>query len=224
MKRLWVILFALLFSLFAGSCGVGQQEQDGPSAVDEKDSLEPRVEEPKTVYEASESEDVDKEDQRSEPLVTEMPDIDTGPDFRSVKWGMNKEEVKKIETARYQRSAKVNNEEIVLYRHKLFDKYDCSIIYQFGENNKLVIALYALGGLENRYITYNEIMPLLVEKYGKPSEEGQYNAIWHADNCTIGILFTEGYDSMAIMYFNPKYYEEIVKQGLEEKNKKKEEL
>jgi len=151
--------------------------------------------------------------------------IETGPVFRNVNWGMTPEEVQAVETAAFKRSSKNDDGNKVLYfEPKLFDRH-CELAYTFNDSERLIMASYKLQyGFLNRYEAYQEILTLLTEKYGTPYIETDYEAIWNTGRCSISLWLDSYYNLVFIVYMGPEAEEQFRQKLQKERKKNKEAL
>jgi|GEM_PF-1096233 len=118
-----------------------------------------------------------KEDELQQPKENkEVLVDDPGPfDFRRVRWGMSKDDVRKRE-----RSVGEDVNEGLVYSERIIDK-KASLIYLF-DDNKLWRAGYTLSekySNNNNYVDdYNDIVSALKDKYGKPKTDKTF---WSKD-------------------------------------------
>jgi len=199
LKRIILLLLSLLVVLLFSGCG-------------------------KSTVQQSDSDQGDTN--KAESVVTNPPTAtETGPVFRSVNWGMTPEEVRAVETAYYEKSAKIDDNKVLYFKLKLFDKYFCVLAYTFNYSEQLIMATYMLKYLSNRYETYQEIMTMLKEKYGTPDEEAAYSAIWHTSRCNIALLLSSSdYKSLTIAYIGPEAAAQLKQEHQKERKKNKEAL
>lgn len=92
-------------------------------------------------------------------------------DFRNVKYGDNRETVRRYETE----GEFVEESERYLAYNILYDRYDAIVLYTFNLNDELksiVISIKESHTDYSAYISeYNDIQGKLKQKYGKPKEE-----------------------------------------------------
>jgi len=101
------------------------------------------------------------------------------PDFRKAFWGINKVEVKKLETGK----PDLENNELLSYKDRLFG-IDCSVGFIFIKN-KLYKGVYLFSEPTNSHSNktdylndYDTIKGKLIEKYGNPKTD---ETIWKDD-------------------------------------------
>jgi len=163
--------------------------------------------------------------------------IETGPVFRNVNWGMTPEEVQAVETAAFDGSYKnVRCNKGLHFKLKLFDEYPCTLSYEFNDSERLIIAFYSLGvkDISNRYETYQEIMALLTEKYGRPGGVAATVACWTTSRCYISLELESDYKivegqivppgSVLIIYTSHETEERFRQERQKEHKKNKEAL
>ncbi|MGE4412433.1 MAG: hypothetical protein AB7E45_01890 [Candidatus Caldatribacteriota bacterium] len=101
-------------------------------------------------------------------------------DFRQVKWGMSKEDVKEIEDRDIVYEDVGGTQELILYADQI-SKFDCFVSYLFVQD-KLASAGYYINEEhtnKNTYIDdYEKLKELLSKKYGQPIKD---NIIWKDD-------------------------------------------
>jgi hypothetical protein len=99
------------------------------------------------------------------------------PDFRNTKWGMSREAVKKLETAK----SSISDEDILAFEDTV-QGMKCDVVYFFVED-KLVRARYVMEEEhtnKNDYISdYKAIYDSLSKKYGKPKID---RTVWKDDH------------------------------------------
>lgn len=100
------------------------------------------------------------------------------PDFRNVKWGMSKEEVKEHEES----DLTLDRESGLAYQNLRVARFDTVLTYHFNVNNELFSAGYYLiheHSNKNDFIDdFEYLKNLLIDKYGEPKED---EIIWKDD-------------------------------------------
>ncbi len=124
-------------------------------------------------------------------------------DFRDTKWGMSKEEIRKIE------KAKLIKEEgnLMFYEGQVGGKI-CLIVYIFVQD-KLVRSKYMVTEKhtnQNDYISdYKSLKELLTQKYGKPTEDDEFwkNDLYKDDYSQWGFAVSLGHHSYYTIWETP---------------------
>lgn len=106
---------------------------------------------------------------------------DTFKDFKEAKWGMSKNEIKKLEKGEIIDENTSTTPEILIYR-EIVAGLEFNVVYFFVKD-KLVRSKYmALETLLEMFVTkgndyiigYITLKKLLIDKYGKPTKDKQY--------------------------------------------------
>lgn len=141
--------------------------------------------------------------QPTEMLVSEAPAPE--PDFRSVRWGMNINEVKENESEPLVQE--LNN--MLLYYTSVAN-LDVALLYTFNDDGLLYMADYILNEShinDNGYVDdFNRLKNALIEKYGVPQKENErWNGGSHyqGDPDKLGIAIAAGYYSMSVGWDMP---------------------
>lgn len=87
------------------------------------------------------------------------------PDFRSVNWGMSRDEVIQIEGM-----PNSTDKDVLFYSNIEVAGYEGDLLYSF-EKDKLYNAFYTFSGSTIDYYDYIVLVNLLNQKYGKPSND-----------------------------------------------------
>ena len=160
------------------------------------------------------------------------------PDFRSCFWGMQKEEVKKVE----KESLKDEDQECLIYSTSLLN-IDCYLSYYFTRDNKLYRSgyLFVEKYVDPRsyIIDYQEVKNLIKKKYGKPyfdrkswtndlfkDEPGTalqlgflgFVSSWSTEKTDIDLILTSinRYKIVMLLSYTSKKYASIIKQKTEQ--------
>lgn len=126
-----------------------------------------------------------------QPVIEQAKVEDPGPfDFRRVRWGMNKNDVKQREDG----APVEEGNDIVVYKDEILG-HKASLVYTFV-GDKLYSATYLVDGGQysnkNRYVdAYDEIVLSLTEKYGEPKTK---NTFWSND------LYKNDYQDRGMAY------------------------
>ena len=128
------------------------------------------------------------------------------PDFRNVNWGMTKEEVKQIETIKFEEE----NDNMLIYSTRI-SNLDAILFYVFV-GNKLTKAGYLFTeehSNDNLFIDdFKKIDALLIKKYGAPDaqEITWKNDLYKNDPQYWGTAIAMGYLSYYTGWQNDKTY------------------
>ncbi|MBU3098418.1 MULTISPECIES: hypothetical protein [Clostridium] len=172
----------------------------------------------------------------------EVETVVKNPDFRKVKWGMTREEVKKTEKT----PIMATTDDAIMYKDRVCGISDVQLAYQFNSEGKFTEGLFMFTGRHsnpNDYIDdYESIKKQLIAKYGEPStydnggiwkdslykdspqERGMavitggliYGTKWNLPN-TIITLFLQGdkfEPSMDVIYESKTVKKDATKSGL----------
>lgn len=160
------------------------------------------------------------------------------PDFRSCFWGMQKEEVKKVE----KEFLEYEDQECLIYSTSLFN-IDCYLLYYFTRDNKLYESgyLFVKEYVDPRsyIIDYQKVKNLIEKKYGKPylDRENWTNDLfkdnpgtalqlgflrfissWSTEKTNISLILTSNnrYEIGMLLSYTSKEYASIIKQKTEQ--------
>ena len=166
------------------------------------------------------------------------------PDFRSCFWGMQKEEVRKVE----KEFLEGENQGCLIYSTSLFN-IDCYLLYYFTRDNKLYRSgyLFVEEYVDPRsyIIDYQKVKNLIEKKYGKPylDRESWTNDLfkendlfkdnpgtalqlgflsfvssWSTEKTDIGLILTlnNRYEIVMFLSYTSKEYASIIKQKTEQ--------
>lgn len=126
-----------------------------------------------------------------EHVSTEPDIVDDGPfDFRNIRWGMSIDDVLKREKS----TLREKTNDVLLYNEEIANA-KAALLYSFIDG-KLYSATYILDGDQfsnkNNYVdSYNKLLVMLKEKYGKPTDEKTY---WSKD------LYKNDYSERGMAY------------------------
>ncbi|MCK4325552.1 hypothetical protein KAW55_02220, partial [bacterium] len=142
-----------------GSRKIKEVESEIKKVISEFKEMESELKEMRSRIRGITSKFLKKEELQEEALY----------DFRKISWGMNKEQVKKMETAKL-----INEDEDSIAYQASVAGLDCAIFYKFTQG-KLVNAGYSITQAhsnKNDYISdYNKLKKILTKKYGKPIKD-----------------------------------------------------
>ena len=171
MKKYFICAFVLMMLLAFSACGSlsdtlsSVQEEIQNSSVIENSSSQNS----KNIFAEEEKESFSSGIQESSSVASTIED----PDFRNVKWGMSKEEVKRYA----QEELTEADEGFINIETELLEK-KVALLYQFNDKDQLYQAAYS--SLEehtnkNLYLEdYEQFKESLIEKYGQPSEDEEF--------------------------------------------------
>ncbi len=132
-----------------------------------------------------------KEEKITQETVTKPIETKSG-DFRSAKWGMSKEQVKKLESL----PSIGENKNLLGYKGKIAN-LDCQIAFQFI-NDTLYSAAYVITENHinnNDYISdFKKLKELLTEKYGQPKLDKMIwkGSLYKGDESRYGMAVVTG--------------------------------
>jgi hypothetical protein len=141
----------------------------------------------------AEEENSQENEENQEEVIVE--DINYEPDFRNVKWKMNKDQLKLKETGRF--SLEYNN--TMVYENVEAGGYESLLYYDFNEEEELYQASYLLTHeYENAtsYISdYKDLKEKLTNLYGEPvrDEEVWLNKMWKDRRSEWGMAIRSGH-------------------------------
>lgn len=163
------------------------------------------------------------------------------PDFRSCFWGMQKEEVRKVE----KEFLKDENQGRLIYSTSLLN-IDCYLFYRFTRDNKLYESgyLFVEEYVDPRsyIIDYQKVKNLIEKKYGKPYLDGeswtndlvkgsglspgtalelgflQFVSFWSTEKTDISLILTlnNRYEIGMLLSYTSKEYASVIKQKTEQ--------
>ncbi len=159
-------------------------------------------------------------------------------DVRNITWGDSPKEVKVKETWEFNSEAKGT----LLYNGSVFN-LPCQLIYEFNDSEKLSNCAYIFSHdhtIAGDYLTdFQEIKKLLIEKYGKPTNDTiirkdhtpliyidmdlrsgrlTYITTWLNERTIISLLLNGGESkvTLSISYHSKEYYESPQKKALKD--------
>ena len=126
-------------------------------------------------------------------------------DFRKVRWGMSKDEVKTVED-KDDNIPFLIDEDTIAYNDRILGK-NVRLVYYFNED-KLFASAYLLSEKyinKNKFVDdYDEIVSSLKLKYGKPKEEitSWSNDFYNSDYTKRGMAYSMGHVKTITMWGN----------------------
>jgi len=101
-------------------------------------------------------------------------------DFRNTRWGMTREEVHTIETAKF---INTDDDYYIAFKEDLTKTDEAQLLYFFA-NNLLVRTKYYLGNYTSdyQYSDYHDYIKLLTKKYGEPIYDKEIGEIGRDEN------------------------------------------
>jgi len=118
------------------------------------------------------------------------------PDFRNIKWGMSKEEVKEKENS----SLNEENSDGLIYEDLKFAELNAGIGYFFtGNRLNQIVVLFEEGNLYN----YEKVQKYLIDQYGDTDLEnsrGGTSSFWKVEDEQLSVRLTLDDNGLNIMY------------------------
>jgi hypothetical protein len=140
-------------------------------------------------------------------ITQEAPSKGNNYDFLNTKWGMSKEEVKKMEKAGLTEDNRWSGEDNLEYQGKV-DGFDCKISYFFREGKLVrtgcaIIQPMADKSVRTLYGCYDNIKNYFIKKYGEifKSTESGYRYSWDTSVSKVDLSFINNTNSRDIDVF-----------------------
>ncbi len=112
----------------------------------------------------------------------------SGQDFRTVTWGMSPDQVIAAEGGL--QFSRMNGTSNTMLSTRVDVLGHSGLLNYIFEADKLVIAQYRFDDEEDMR-TYNEVLNVLTEKYGAPSDFGDAYARWKLERTYVGLSFKD---------------------------------